>query len=748
MASVYDAALEDRLSRLGTVDAMVERGLSVGLLGPLLVRRDGDDARIGSGKQRLVLGALAVAGRPLSTDELVDVLWGDDAPVTAVGTLQTHISRLRGIVGPDAVVELGGRYRLELGDGQLDSAAFIALLGAARQARERGDAIAARRDLRAALALWRGPALASFRYEPFAQLEIARLEALRLEAIEDRCELDVQAGEATVLAELEGLATEHPFRERLTLLLMRALYRAGRQAEALAAAHRLRRVLLEELGLDPSTEVEALEHRILEQDPALVDAELDRLPRRHWHVVVERAEVPAPSPAQHCDQLVEQALALRRAGRYGEATSSAAAAVRLAARLEDHRRLGAAALALAGPPEDAILGEELDTALLEGAVAGLPSGDPLLPMLQARLAVGYIDAGDRVRGEALLAAAEVATAARTDLAAEIYVLRARHRTWFDPVALDARLGLSRRIGELAAASGQVEDRAWASRWLAIDLLECGDLAGFVRHVGVLADANERIHDPFHHWGVVARRAGERTATGPLDEADVLTMEALNLAFSLGSDYTISVTSGLLFVLRWRQGRLDELDALVQDLAAREPLVRPLVPLLHLELGRSEDARRVLDDLLGDGLHQVLGADAVGVSHLLALTALSQVAFHLDHREAAAQVLTELDRIRSTMAVLHPGITVLAPVAELRASALGGLGRLDEAISHAEAAVALCERTGCTAVGVRTNALLALLLRRRGRRGDDRRAVLLDAVIREAAVAAGALPPRWHTTVAG
>lgn len=102
------------------------------------------------------------------------------------------------------------------------------------------------------MSLWRGPALATFRYEPFAQLEIARLEALRLEALEDRCELDIQVGDSSVVTELEALTAEYPFRERLTLLLMTALFRAGRQADALSAAHRLRHALREDLGVDPT----------------------------------------------------------------------------------------------------------------------------------------------------------------------------------------------------------------------------------------------------------------------------------------------------------------------------------------------------------------------------------------------------------------------------------------------------------------------------------------------------------------
>jgi DNA-binding SARP family transcriptional activator len=467
---------------------MTEDGLFIGLLGPLLVRRDGAEVRIASGKQWLLLGALAVAGRALSRDELIDVLWGGEPPATAVGTLQTHVSRLRTSIGSGTVVEVGAGYRLEINGNQLDSDAFAAGVGEARAARDRGGDEAARRGLRSALFLWRGPALATFRYEPFAQLEIARLEALRLEAIEDRCELDLDAGDSSIVAELEALTAANPFRERLTLLLMHGLYRAGRQADALQAAHRLTTALREDLGLDATPQVAALERRILEQDPTLSEVSYEPLPHRPWYAVLERGALPTPEPARQCDQLTEQALTMRRAGRLDDARSCAAAAVRLAHRLQDHRRLGAAALGLAGPPEDAVLGEALDNDLLEGAVASLPSRDPLTAMLQARLAVGYIDAGDRVRGEALLARADAVACAAGDAQAELYVLRARHRTWFDPTALDQRLALDERMAHVAEASPNVEDRVWATRWLAIDQLEAGDLEGYDHNIEELAAA--------------------------------------------------------------------------------------------------------------------------------------------------------------------------------------------------------------------------------------------------------------------
>jgi DNA-binding SARP family transcriptional activator len=716
--------------------AVVDAGLSVGLLGPLRIVRDGSDIRLGSGKQRLVLAALAVAGRPVSTDELIDVLWVDDVPATAVGTLQTHVSRLRSQVGTDKVVGEDGFYRLVAGGG-LDTRTFTEGVDAARAARDRGDRLEARRHFRAAAALWRGPALAEFRYEPFAQLEIARLEALRLEAEEDRCELEIDSGDSLVIPDLEQLVGENLYRERPTLLLMRALYRAGRHADALAVAQRLRTTLRDDLGVSASPELGELERRILQHDTTLVAPATDASQAR-WRSIVDRVAVPEVRPDRKCDLLVERADALRRAGRLNEAGAAAAAAVRLAISAGDDARLGVAALALAGPPEDVAIGEQRDTELLERSLTTLGADSLLAAMVRARLAMGVADSGDIERANEMFTAATALVASAGDPGAEAYVLRSRHRALFDPEALDERLTISLRLAELADATGNDSQRAWADRWLAIDLLESGDVDGADRVLDDLSTVAGRLHDAFHEWSLTIRRAGRRTATGPLDEADALMVEALEHATTIGSEYTMAATSGLFLALRWRQGRLAELDPLIPDLAARSPALGPLIPFFHAELGRHDDARSSLDSLCRDELEAVLGADTVGTVRLLALTALTEAAFQVDHRPAAAILLDRLNGIPSTLAVLHPGIAPLAPVDQLRAEALGCLGHVDDAIAAAERASRFCERTACHVMAARSNAVLSRLLRRRRAAGDAARATALDDEVRRLADSTGAV----------
>ncbi len=237
------------------------------ILGPLEIERDGKLVRLGGRKQRALLAVLLVhAGELMSADRLVDELWGEQPPRTALTSLQNNISQLRKALGPEVVATQAPGYILKVDDYRLDALRFERLIAQAREgeARDRAQAI------REALALWRGPPLADFAYEGFAQSAIHRLEELRLVALEDRIDADLDLGmHAEVVPELESLVREHPLRERFRAQLMLALYRAGRQAEALQAYQEARRVLVEELGIEPSSELQHLHASILRQESAL-----------------------------------------------------------------------------------------------------------------------------------------------------------------------------------------------------------------------------------------------------------------------------------------------------------------------------------------------------------------------------------------------------------------------------------------------------------------------------------------------
>ena len=240
------------------------------ILGPLEVGFDGPPFTVKGGKPRALLALLLLHRNELvPAEQLIDDLWGESAPATAANTLQVYVSQLRKLV-EDRLVREGPGYRLQVEPGELDADRFEQLAGDGSSALRRRSYGEAAELLGQALALWRGPVLADVRYESFAQPEITRLEELRVGAIEDRIEAELGLGHHDqVIGELEALVAENPSRERLRGLLMLALYRAGRQAEALEAYQEARRALLDELGLEPGPELRELEQAILRQDESL-----------------------------------------------------------------------------------------------------------------------------------------------------------------------------------------------------------------------------------------------------------------------------------------------------------------------------------------------------------------------------------------------------------------------------------------------------------------------------------------------
>ena len=239
------------------------------IFGPLEVVADGRVARLNAAKPRALLAILLLrAGEPIPSDRLIEDLWAGRPPATAAKVLRTYVSQLRKALG-DARDRHRGRaaYELRVEPDCLDLHRFERLVTEARVA----EPPAAAQSLREALALWRGPPLAEFAYEPWAQPEIDRLEELRLEALQERIESDLALGaSAELVAELELLVGQYPLREGLRVQLMLALYRSGRQAEALAAYRDARRALVETLGIEPALALRQLERAILDQDPALV----------------------------------------------------------------------------------------------------------------------------------------------------------------------------------------------------------------------------------------------------------------------------------------------------------------------------------------------------------------------------------------------------------------------------------------------------------------------------------------------
>ena len=285
--------------------------MDFGLLGPLLVSRPDGPVELKADKQRALLAVLLLAYREdsVSASRLIDELWGNDPPATAGKAVQVHLSRLRSTLGPgQPIITLPSGYAVRIEPEQLDLARFEALSDRARAARRDGDLPAAAGLWREALSLFRGPPLADVPLRGLAAAEVGRLAELELTALDERIAVELELGEHVALvAELQALVAEHPYRERLHAQLMLALYRSGRQADALEAFRHARRTLVEDLGLEPGRELQQLESAVLVQDPALDLPPAE--PAQPRPVAVPRLPVPT-DPLIGREPVLESAAAL------------------------------------------------------------------------------------------------------------------------------------------------------------------------------------------------------------------------------------------------------------------------------------------------------------------------------------------------------------------------------------------------------------------------------------------------------
>ena len=263
------------------------------ILGPFAVTKDGAEVVIGSGKQRALLALLLLhANEAVSTDRLIDQLWGESRSTSATKVLHNYVSKLRRLLGDAVLITRAHAYELRVEPGELDLDRFNDQVADGRHALAAGNPAHAAAALGEALALWHGPPLADFAFDQFALAEIEHLDGLRLAALVERIEADLQlGGHSALTVELAALVAEHPLQERLRGQLMLALYRSGRQAEALEVYQATRRALVEELGIEPSQELQRLERQILNHDPDLAAPAAVLSPRT---LAAERASLPPP----------------------------------------------------------------------------------------------------------------------------------------------------------------------------------------------------------------------------------------------------------------------------------------------------------------------------------------------------------------------------------------------------------------------------------------------------------------------
>jgi DNA-binding SARP family transcriptional activator len=297
-----------RATRVSVREAMPMR---FQILGPLQVEDDGRELPLGGPKPRALLAVLLLhPNEVVPADRLIDELWGGDSREGGAGALRVNVARLRKALPEGVLTTRSPGYSVRVAPDELDLHRFERLVDEGRGLLARGLATDASQRLRQALSLWRGPALADFAYESFAQPAIARLDEIRLAATELRIDADLALGRHNELVgELEALVAEQPLRERLRGCQMTALYRSGRQAEALDAYQNARRALVDELGIEPSPGLQELERAILRQDPAL---DLASTTASHVEEAAERSILVAIANDEQLDALLAVAEPLVR----------------------------------------------------------------------------------------------------------------------------------------------------------------------------------------------------------------------------------------------------------------------------------------------------------------------------------------------------------------------------------------------------------------------------------------------------
>ena len=648
--------------------AGVTGGVAVGLLGPVEIGQAGGVMTpVAQRRLRVLLGLLAVAaGRTVSAELLVDGLWGEEWSPGREKNLHTLVYQLRlrlaGLEpgrGGARLVRVGNGYRLALGPGELDVAVFQDLMGRGRQGARAGDVAGARELFGQALGLWRGPAL-----EDAAPLcprlagEADRLEELRLAVAEERIGCDLGLGRhAEVAGELAGLAGEFPLRERLTCLLMTALYRCGRRGEALAAYDTARRVITEQLGLDPGPELTALQAKVLADDPALA------APAAPAAQAAVEAAVPPAAAATHGPaaaaagmlpgQLIERGdfLALLE-GLLGEALGGSGRMVFLGGEAGVGKSALAAALAAGAAGK----------AVRRGCCDNVTTAEPLGPLVDALPELGRVLAA----AEAGVSRFRLFQHVRELLSGSPTLLLVEDVHWADEATLEVLRFLGRRLAEipLMILATFRHEEVGRDHPLTVVLGELATFPGVVRMQLPTLTANG-VRQLLEQAGSVLDVGDlyQRTGGNPFYVTEVLAAG--------GDQVPVTVRDAVL-------ARVYRLSDPGRDVvAAAAVLGRPAE--VDLLAAVSEQPVAAVDECLHHGV-LVTDGNAVGFRHELARLAVERSLRHAEranlHARALAQ-LTELGsgdngRLAHHAAGCGDRAAVLrhAPLAAARASRLG------------------------------------------------------------------------------
>ncbi|MDQ7810245.1 AfsR/SARP family transcriptional regulator [Amycolatopsis sp. A133] len=647
-------------------------GVDLGVLGPFEVRLDGEPRDVGGPRLRTLLAVLAAeAGRVVSVPALGRALWGGRAPAHADRTVRTYLSRLRGTVGAGLILTRPPGYVLRLAPQAVDAARFEHLAAEGRRALAAGAPESAREHLATALALWRGHAA----YEEFGAVETLAAEGMRLDrlrhnAVQDRIDADLATGEDTgLIAELEALTAAFPGHERLWAQLMTALYRAGRQGDALEAFRRARHGLITVSGVEPSPVLAQVHRRVLAHDPALLAARVaavvvapDDPLAAGEHALLEDGDLR--TGRKHFET------AYVRAERAGDAVSLARAALGLGGLWVHEHRTSAASASL--------------LTRLRHALAQVEPGSSLAHRLQARLAA-ELDYAEGRHDRVFAAAGR--TRAAGDPVAHAEALNLAHHCLLGPDHARLRRTLATELAGVSGRSGRRTDLLMGVLWDTVDLFLAADPHA-ERRLGELEDLLATRKHLAAGFVADALRVMLAIRAGRFREAEAGAQACAELGQAAGDFDALGWYGAQLVAIRWFEGRLGELVPVLDGLM-HSPTLSPIDNSYYAALavaaasaGDRRTAAGALARLCGDDL----GALPRSSTWLTSLCGAAETAYLLDDRATAERIHELLVPFGHLPAMASLGIACFGSVHHPLGTTALTAGDPDRAATHLRAAV--------------------------------------------------------------
>jgi DNA-binding SARP family transcriptional activator len=662
-------------------------GIDFRVLGPLEVEVDGNVVDLGGPRLRALLALLVAApGRPVSVSALVEGLWGQRAPQDADRTVRTYMSRLRKALLPasaapaaDVILTRPPGYLLLPDPETIDAVRFERLATSGRQALEAGMLRVAEERLVAALALWRGAAFDEFGAVGALAAEAMRLEQLRSNAVEDRIDVDLAAGQGRqLIAELEGLTSLYPGNERLWGQLMRALYRAGRQSDALETFRRARLLLVAQCGVEPSPVLTAIHQQILAQDRSLLAPH----------------DVAMTAPGGGCEPAAETRPALAAAAHAllveGDLLTSRQRfemAYRLAEQGGDSHGLALAMLGLCGlwvHENRTATAENQLRSRLRQALAAVEQDSSLALRLRVRLA-GEADYKATEHGHivAMLDEARLAD----DPIALVEALNIAHHCVLGPEHGMLRQSLAvELIGESSRTARRI-DRLLGLFWHTVDLFLAADPHA-ERRLGELEDALAEGNHLAIGFAVNAIRVMLTIRSGRFDEAETQARACTELGHAAGDIDAIGWYGGQLVAIRWFQGRLSELLPMLRELAYSPTLSsidNSYFAALAMAAAQAGDRRTAASSLA-----RLVGRDLADLpkssTWLATMNGIVETAAFLDDAQTAAQAYDLLSPFAGLPMMASLGVACFGSTHHALGVAAMTTGHLDRAVYHLHLAV--------------------------------------------------------------